>query len=280
MIRKLAPLTAAFLALALSAAPSQKPAVAKLPAPPATAPKAVTETLQGVAVTDNYRWLENQDAPETRAWIDGENAYTDKILGNLPDKPRFAKRIEELQKVDVMTTPDVRGGRYFFTKRAAGQDLFSIYMREGAAGPDILLIDPAPLSPKHTTSIGLDDISNDGKLLAYWVREGGADETSTHFLDVDARKETGAPLEKARYFGVSLTGDKQTLYFTRNDKEGPRVYHRPVAGRRGDEGLRRRLWSREDHRLQHFGERTLAAAGGVLRLGAEEDGALRQGSRC
>src|SRR5258708_7779855 len=99
-----------------------------------------------------------------------------------------------------------------------------------ASGPDILLIDPAPLSPKHTTSVGLDDISNDGKLIAYWVREGGADETSTHFLDVDARKETGAPLGKARYFGMSLTGDKQTLYFTRNDKEGPRVYHRPVAG--------------------------------------------------
>src|SRR5947208_5437804 len=156
MIRKLAPLAAAFVAAALSAAPS-KPA-ASLPPPPAAEVKAVTDTLHGVAVTDNYRWLEAQDAPETRAWIEKENAYTDKVIGDLPDKPAFARRIEELQKVDVMTTPAVHGGRYVFVKRAAGQDLSSVCMREGANGPDIVLIDPAPLSPKHTTSVGIEDI--------------------------------------------------------------------------------------------------------------------------
>lgn len=229
MIRKLATFAAAFLALALSAAPPQ-PASTEVPVPPASVVKPVTETLHGVEVTDNYRWLENQDAPETRAWIDSENAYTDKILGNLTDKPRFAKRIEELQKVNVMSAPSVHGGRYFFVKRAAGEDLFSICMRESANGPDVVLIDPAPLSPKHTTSVGFDDISDDGKLLAYLVREGGADETSTHFFDVDNRKEVGVPLEKARYFGVSFSLDKQNLYFTRDTKEGPRVYRRAFAG--------------------------------------------------
>jgi prolyl oligopeptidase len=228
MIRKLAPLAAAFVAAALSAAPSKT--APSVPAPPPTEVKAVTDTLHGVAVTDNYRWLETQDAPETRAWIEKENAYTDKVIGNLPDKPAFARRIEELQKVDVMGTPTVRGGRYFFAKRAVGQDLFSIYMRESANGPDVVLIDPAPLSPKHTTSVGLDEVSNDGKLLTYWVREGGADEVTEHFFDVDAKKETGVPLEKARYFGVSATGDKQTVYFTRQTKEGPRTFRRPFAG--------------------------------------------------
>jgi prolyl oligopeptidase len=223
MIRKLALIAAAFAALGLTPVPPPPP-------PPDTVVHAVTETLHGMAVTDNYRWLENQDAPETRAWIEAENAYTDKLLGHLPEKAKFAKRIEELQKVDVMSTPQVRGGRYFFTKRAAGQDLFSIYMREGASGPDVVLVDPAPLSPKHTTSVGIDDISNDGKIIAYWVREGGADEQSTHFLDVDAHREIGVPLAKARYFGVSLTTDKQTLYFSRNTAEGPRIYRRPFAG--------------------------------------------------
>jgi prolyl oligopeptidase len=225
MIRKLTPLAVAFVAVALFAAPAKL-----IQPPPATQAKPVTETLHGMAVTDNYRWLEDQNAPETRAWIEKENAYTDKVIGNLPDKARFAKRIEELQKVDVVSTPMVRGGRYFFLKRAAGQDLFSIFTRESANGPDILLIDPAPLNPKHTTSVGIEDLSDDGKLLAYWVREGGADENAIRFFDVDARKDAGAPLEKARYFGVSLTSDKQNLYFTRDTKEGPRVYRRAFAG--------------------------------------------------
>lgn len=229
MIRKLAPLAVAFLATALSAAPA-KTAAPALPAPPATEAKPVTDTLHGVAVTDRYRWLEEQNAPDTRAWIEKENAYTDQVIGNLPDKAKFAKRIEELQKVDVMTTPGVRGSRYFFVKRAAGQDLFSICMRESANGPDIVLIDPAPLSPKHTTSVAFEGTAADGKMLAYLVREGGADEVTEHFFDVDNRKEVGVPLEKARYFGIGFTSDDQTIYFTRDTKEGPRVFRRALSG--------------------------------------------------
>jgi len=48
-------------------------------------------------------------------------------------------------------------------------------MRERADGPDIELIDPAPMSAKHTTNVGLADVSEDGRMMAYFVREGGAD---------------------------------------------------------------------------------------------------------
>ncbi|MFL6465857.1 MAG: hypothetical protein ACJ73N_15790 [Bryobacteraceae bacterium] len=36
---------------------------------PATARKPVTDEMHGVSITDNYRWLEDQQSPETRAWI-------------------------------------------------------------------------------------------------------------------------------------------------------------------------------------------------------------------
>src|SRR2546421_801313 len=166
----------------------------QVPLPPVTEAKPVTDTLHGVRITDPYRWLEDQQSPETRAWIDRQNAYSDSILGPLPQKQRFAQRIEQLLNTDQMGTPVVRGGRYFFTRRGVGQDLFSIYMRESANGPDVLLIDPAPMSEKHTTNVGLSDVSNDGKMLAYYVRQGGADETEIRFFDVDAKRDVGAPL--------------------------------------------------------------------------------------
>lgn len=222
MIRKATALVAALVATSLFAA--------KVPPPPKTEAKPVTETLHGVEVVDSYRWLEDQQSPDTRAWIERENAYTDQLLGKLPAKAKFAKRIEELQKTDQITTPSVRAGRYFFTKRAAGEDLFSIYMREGAEGKDILLIDPAPMNPKHTTSIGIDDLTDDGKVLAYSVRQGGADENEVRFFDVDAKKDIGAPLPAARYFSTSVTPDHSMVYFTRAEKEGPRVFVRPLAG--------------------------------------------------
>jgi prolyl oligopeptidase len=212
-----------FIAAAASAAK-------KVPPPPPTEAKPVTETLHGVTVIDPYRWLEDQQSPATRAWIEAENAYTDKLLGPLPQKEKYAKRVEQLLNTDQIGGVVVRGGRYFFTRRNVGQDLFSIYMRESANGPDILLIDPAPLSPKHTANVGISDISNDGKMLAYYVRQGGADENDIHFFDVDNRKDVGATLPSARYFGTSLTNDNRTAYYARMEKIGPRVYRRPVDG--------------------------------------------------
>jgi prolyl oligopeptidase len=225
MIRKLTALAGLTIFVACSTA-THAPKVA----PPATEAKPVVETLHGVTVTDPYRWLEDQDAPATRDWIARQNAYTDALIGNLPQKQAAAARIEEMLNIDQLGTPAVRGGRYFFTKRPKGADQFAIYMRESAGGPDLLLIDPLPMDPKHTTSVGIDDVTEDGKLIAYYVRHGGADETETRFYDVDGRRDTGAPLPKARYFGVSVTPDRRTVYYSRHTEGGDRVFRRPVDG--------------------------------------------------
>jgi prolyl oligopeptidase len=209
--------------------PAQPPKVAA----PVTEAKPVTETIHGVEITDPYRWLEDQESPQTRDWITRENAYTDAMLGQLPEKPRLAQRIESLLNTDQMSFPIVRNGRYFFTKRPAGADLFAIYMRQSATGPDIVLIDPAPMSPKHTTNVGIESVSDDGKTLSYYIRQGGADENEVHFYDVDARRDIGVPLSTARYFGVSLTPDGHTAYFTRYTSKEQHVFRRPVSG--GDE---------------------------------------------
>lgn len=198
--------------------------------PPASEIRPVTETLHGVTVTDPYRWLEDQNSPETRAWIERQNLYTDSILGNAPGKQELARRVESLLNSDSTGTPTVRGNRFFYVKRRAGEDLFSIYMREGIDGRDQLLIDPAPLNPKHTTNIGIDDITIDGKVLTYYVREGGADETMTRFFDVDARHDIGTELPRARYQGVSVTPDHRTVYYTAFVPEGPRVFRRALTG--------------------------------------------------
>lgn len=228
----------ALLLLALAACttttptPTAPPTAAKVPVP-VTQASPVTETIQGVEITDPYRWLEDQESPATRDWIARQNAYTDAMLSQLPDKGRFADRIESLLKTDQMSFPKVVAGRYFFTKRPAGQDLFAIYMRESANGPDILLVDPAPLSAKHTTNVGIDTVSDDGKTMAYYIRQGGADENEVHFFDVDGRREIGVPLAVARYTGVSLTPDGRTTYYGRYTSKEQHIFRRAVSG--GDE---------------------------------------------
>ena len=97
-------LSLALLAFVLACATATR----QIPPPPATEAKPVTENLHGVSVTDPYRWLEDQQSPATRAWIDRQNAYTDTLLGSLPQKQKFAQRIEQLLNTDQIGTPIVR----------------------------------------------------------------------------------------------------------------------------------------------------------------------------
>jgi len=196
-----------------------------VPPPPATRTEAVVDTLHGVPVADPYRWLEDQEAPEVRAWIAAQHARTRFVLDQIPGRERVVRRLEGLVKIDRFEPPTARGGRYFFARRLAGQEQFTICLREGAKGRDEVLVDPYSLSPDHTVSVELRDVSQDGKVMAYDLRAGGADETTIHLLDVNRRRELPDSLPSAVYFGFSLTSDLKDAYYTRRMPEGPRVFH-------------------------------------------------------
>jgi prolyl oligopeptidase len=191
--------------------------------PPVTRRDDVKETIHGVVVEDPYRWLEDQNSPETREWIDAENRYTQSLIGNLPTRPYIAERLGQLLKVDNYKEAFERNGRYFYAERKADQEQFVLLMRKSAAAAPEVLVDPHPLSPDHSTSVSFADVSEDGALLAYEIRKGGADETEMHFLDVHTRKELPDHLPPARYFDVQIVPDKSGFYYDLMTEAGPRV---------------------------------------------------------
>jgi len=199
--------------------------------PPVTRVDDVKETIHGVVVSDPYRWLEDQDSAETRAWIDTQNVCTQSVLRGLPGREAIARRLGELIKVDTISLPVERGGRYFYAKRLAGQDLYVLYMRRGTGGAEEVLVDPVGMSADHTTSVNFEGFSDDGKVVAYGVRKGGEDEVAIHFLDTDTRKDLADVLPRGRYSAVSFTSDGSGFYYSELTDQGPRVfYHAYVAG--------------------------------------------------
>src|SRR5437870_10310365 len=74
--------------------------------PPATPIEPVTEVLHGVEITDPYRWLEDQNSPRTRKWIEEQSAYTRAYFDAIPGRDRIRKRVEELLAgKDVVSEP-------------------------------------------------------------------------------------------------------------------------------------------------------------------------------
>lgn len=193
--------------------------------PPKTRTDNIKEVLHGVEVVDSYRWLEDKDSAETRAWIKEQNEYTHALLDSLPSRDLLRNRLTSLLKVDSPIFPQVKNGRYFYSRLIAGKDLSILYMKKSADSPEEVLLDPHTLSADHKTSAGFSAISEDGKLISYFIRQGGEDEAEYHFLDTDTRKELPDVLPKARIFGVSIRHDKAGFYYTRFEAQGPRVYY-------------------------------------------------------
>jgi prolyl oligopeptidase len=198
-------------------------------APPSTRVDNVTETIHGVTIADPYRWLEDQNSPDTRAWINAQTEYTRSVLGSFAGRDRIHQRLEQLMKIDVIGEPIERGGRYFIRKRRADQNQFVIYMRNGLSGTDEVLIDGNKLSADQNTSVSILDVTADGKYMAYATRQGGEDEVSVSIMNIDTRKDLADRLPRARYFGVSLKNKATGFYYTRFGKEGPRVYYHAMA---------------------------------------------------
>lgn len=195
-----------------------------LPEPPATEKHPVSETVQGDTIMDDYRWLEKQRDPATRAWIDAQSAYTDSYLRQVTVRPQIQAELEKLIKVETYTTPVKCGELYFFKKRLASENQASIYLRHGVAGSDERLVDASKLSADQNTSIDILDVTNDGSMLAYGIRQGGADEMAVHVLDVQTRKELPDQLASQRYMGMQISPDKKGIYYAVFHHEGTLVY--------------------------------------------------------
>ena len=198
--------------------------------PPPTRREDVRETLHGVEIVDPYRWLEDQQSPETRAWIDAENAYTQSLLGKLPGREAIGARLAELTKTDQVDAPTIRGNRYFLYRRRADEQLPAFVMREGREGEDQVLLDPSTLSDDLTVSVEVLDISEDGEWLVYGRRQGGEDEVTVHLLEVRTRRDLGEELPRAQYYGCELLPDDRTLYYAVwNAQDGPAVFRHTVG---------------------------------------------------
>src|SRR5580698_543836 len=102
-----------------------------LPAPPAVESIPVSDNYFGTKIPDSYRWLEDAKSPETRAFIDAQNAYTARYLKQARIRPQAVDDLDALENVSVTGAPMERGDSYFFRKRLAGEQQFSIYVRHG-----------------------------------------------------------------------------------------------------------------------------------------------------
>jgi prolyl oligopeptidase len=194
--------------------------------PPFSEQKPVTETLHGVPVTDPYRWLEDQDSPRTRAWIEEQTCYARTYLDKIPGRDLIRERIREFLAVETYDSLQKAGNRYFFRKRLPDQEQPCTYMRDGADGEDQLLIDPAARGTGVYTAIKPLRVSPDGRLLLYEVKEGGERTGIFELLEIDTRKRLPDLLPRGYLRGFAFAPDGKSFYYAHEALDTKRPFYR------------------------------------------------------
>ncbi|MFL5580494.1 MAG: prolyl oligopeptidase family serine peptidase, partial [Gemmatimonadaceae bacterium] len=237
-------------ALALGAAaasaqvPSNKPSTARL-AYPDTRESAQVDTLHGQAVADPYRWLEDVDSPETKAWVEAQNKVTFGYLETLPERKMIRERLTQLWNYPRVGVPSKDGNYTFWTENSGLQNQSVLYVREGRSGQARVLIDPNTLSTDGTAALAGGGRSRDGRLYAYSVAQKGSDWTTMYVKDVATGRDLSDTLQWLRGSGASWTNDAKGFFYVRYpQQEGNRhvtvtrnpavYYHRLGTPQSGD----------------------------------------------
>lgn len=171
----------------------------------------------GTEVTDPYRWLENDTAANTKAWVIAQNKVTFDYLDKIPFRKKINERLTDLWNYDSYSAPSTEGDYIYFYKKTGLQNQSVLYrQKKGSQEPEVFL-DPNSFSKDGTTSLAGISFSTDGSLAAYQISEGGSDWRKVIIIDAITKKQIGDTLYDVKFSGISFR-KKEGIYYSSYDK--------------------------------------------------------------
>lgn len=202
-----------------------------------------------VKVYDPYRYMEDAQSPQVKAWVDSENKLTDRFLAECETRDKFKKTITANWNFPKIGIPNKHGEYYYFGYNSGLMPQTQWYKikEKGSYLVDVkdplkdaeLFIDPNTLYADGKTQMGSTYWSDDGKYMAFSEQKGGSDWKTIYIKDVS----TGKNLENdelmwIKFSGATWTKDSKGFFYSRY--EVPKTYlnndkKANVSGKQGQE---------------------------------------------
>jgi prolyl oligopeptidase len=175
----------------------------------------VVDDYHGTAVADPYRWLEDPDAPDVRAWIDAEVTLTDTFMNAIPARDGIRKRISELWNYERFGLPRHVGDTFVYSKNSGLQNQSVVYVAPSLDATPRVLLDPNTLSADGTVALSGMSFSDDGRYVAYGTSASGSDWTTWNVRDVASGADLDDRVEWSKFSGASWALDGSGFYYSR-----------------------------------------------------------------
>lgn len=171
------------------------------------------DNYHGISINDPYRWLENDNSEETKAWVKEENAVTHTYLNQIPYREALKKRIETVANYAKFSTPQRKGEWFYFYKNDGLQNQSELYRQKGLDGKPELVIDPNKLSADGTTRLIGFILNKDGKYAAWGISKGGSDWQTYYVRDMQSGKDLTDEIDWVKVSNIAWQGNG--FYYSR-----------------------------------------------------------------
>ena len=214
---------------------------------PIAAKRPITREFHGRSFVDDYEWLREKDAPETREYLEAENAYTKERTAHLDTLTEniFSEVKSRIKQTD-MSVPQRRGKYWYYGRTEEGKEYgYSCRIpvsegsdpwtpptipEEGAPDGEQVLLDVNALAEGHEFfALGASTVSDSGDLLAYSVDVAGDERFELFIKDL----RTGELLEdrlEGIFYGATWVGEEFIFYTTVDDAWRPDTVWRHRVG--------------------------------------------------
>lgn len=170
---------------------------------PETRKDQVVDTFYNKVVEDPYRWLEDDNALETKQWVDAQNELTFDYLKDLPRRDEIKQRLTELWDYPKNGTPFNVSGRWFMFKNNGLQNQYVLFTFDDLLSEPYVLLDPNKLSEDGTVAFSGMDVSPDGKYLVYKIARSGSDWNEIYVKNIETGELTNDHIEWVKFSGLS-----------------------------------------------------------------------------
>jgi prolyl oligopeptidase len=190
----------------------------KLLAYPKTQTVDQIDDYHGITVADPYRWLEDPDSEETKAWVEAQNQVTFGYLEEISARKAIQQRLTQLWDYEKFGIPFKEGDRYFYFKNDGLQNQSVLYTLTSLDAEPRVLLDPNQLSEDGTIALSGLSISENGKLMAYGLSTSGSDWQEWKVRDVETGEDLADHLRWIKFSGASWSHDHQGFFYSRYDQ--------------------------------------------------------------
>jgi prolyl oligopeptidase len=167
----------------------------------------VSDDYHGTKVADPYRWLEDDNAAETKDWVKKQNEVTFSYLEKIPFRQAVKSKLTTLWDFEKFGSPFKEGNKYYFYRNSGLQNQAVLYVQNDLNATPSVFLDPNDLSKEGTVALGAMSFNKVGNLAAYQLAKAGSDWQTIYVKDATTGKTLEDKVEWVKFSGISWAGD-------------------------------------------------------------------------